>query len=271
MFYSKHLLFNIWESWKCNEERGKYMLAALTWAAKAILGWEVAQLNGDWTIFPPFVKQAQNDKLIPSSRMRQAWPLPGLVNLSIHVWRKRCKNKNQSTFVACMPPLCDWYFVREPRESMRPHRVSQLGAEWGWGLKCAVRRSQGHPPCQSSAEMLLKSNVALKAQSPLSFLCQDGQSGSQARSTQHPRWDLNGFKSAAWGHLGFPGVRMGLEYGMWGRWHIWKLNVPSCHSLCATSFLLLMGQEGLVCCGGSAAKTSAALISLPVLLCSTSS
>lgn len=28
MLYSKHLLFNMCESWKCNKERGKYVFAA---------------------------------------------------------------------------------------------------------------------------------------------------------------------------------------------------------------------------------------------------
>lgn len=46
---------------------------------------------------------------------------------------------------------------------------------------------------------------------------------------------------------------------------MWKPKVSGCYSLCTTSFLLLMVQEGL-CCGGNAAKSSAVLISPLVLL-----
>lgn len=221
--------------------------------------------TAEWrqTIFPAFVNQAQNDKLIPSSRMWQAWPLPGLVNLSIHVsiWWKQCKTKSQSIFAACMPHICDWYFVRGSRESVWLHSLG-LGGDGG---EMCCEEIQGHPSGESSAELLLKSNTALKAQSPLSFLCQDGQSSSQTRYTA----SKGGFKSAAWGHLGSPGVRMGLEYGMWGRWHMetQRAQLPFSSTI---SFLQLMGQEELVCCGGNAAKTSAALISLPVLLCNSS-
>lgn len=61
-----------------------------------------------------------------------------------------------------------------------------------------MRRYQGHPSCESSAEMLLKSNLALKAQSPLPFLCQDDQLSIQAGNPQHPRWDLNQPLEAVW-------------------------------------------------------------------------
>lgn len=101
--------------------------------------------------------------------------------------------KQKPEHFCCLHGLPLWLVLCQRAQGVY---VAPKGApDWGWvGMgaeMCCEEIPEASSSCESSAEMLLKSNAALKAQTPLPFLCQDGQSSSQARSTQHPRWDLN--------------------------------------------------------------------------------
>lgn len=188
------------------------------------------------------------------------------LSICVSVWRKWCKTKTQSLYV--MLPVALWLaWCRRAQGAQRlPARPGNpvLGLSESRRLKCSMRSYHGHPSCDTAAEILLKSDVALNSQSPLPTQCQASQPSSQTYSPHHLR--QGGWNEAVW------------NCGEWG----WTWSTvcgagdtcgnPKCLAaiLYTTSFLLLMVQEGL-CCGGNAVKSFVVLMSPAVLLCNGSS
>ena len=213
MLYSKHLLFNIWESWKCNEERGKYMLAAQTSAVKAILGWKVVQLNGAETIFPPFVNELQNDKLIPSSQVLQAGPLLRLVNPSIWVSEEN---------VTKTKPIAFWLPARHQRTDGAQRLL--CGAKQVWGSWTAAQGDSMVSTvwCLCRISPKIKDSFESIKASPIPSFLPVAQRSCGVPSLEALKARLDG----ALGSLSWSGAALSMA-GVWAAWDLRSLSIQT--------------------------------------------
>lgn len=157
--------------------------------------------------------------------MLQAWPLSRLVIFqSVSLLEENGAKPNPKASMLPVALWLAWYWRAQGAQRLPgPPGNPVLGLNGNRGLKCSVRSYHGHPSCDTAAEILLKSNVALNSQSPLPSQCQASQPSSQACSSYC-------FRQGGWNEWNCDEWGPEVLY-MWSRWYMWKPKVSGCHSL----------------------------------------